>query len=281
MDTRAQGKTASVVFAAGKGSRMTGYEGNKTLLPLVPAGPAAYEGGRPLLVEVLENLPPGPKGIVVHHFAEDVEAATQGYEVRYIPQPQLNGTGGALLAARAFLENVDTDFVVITMGDVPLIRPSTYQRLLEKLSEHKLVVLAFEPRDKAQYGLLEISCGRVMGIVEWKYWRTYPPERQRGLRFCNAGVYAAERLTLLEYMARLANRPHLVQKQWGGQQVAFEEFFLTDIVELMSQDGLAVGMVPADEEEVMGVDTPQALAAVQEKYAAMIRSGAAAERRRR
>jgi molybdopterin-guanine dinucleotide biosynthesis protein A len=58
-------EVASVVFAAGRGSRMTGYEGNKTLLPLVPAHGSLYEGERPLLVEVLENLPPGPKGIVI------------------------------------------------------------------------------------------------------------------------------------------------------------------------------------------------------------------------
>lgn len=271
METRAPSKTASIVLAAGKGSRMTGYEGNKTLLPLVPAGPAAYEGSRPLLVEVLENLPPGPKGIVVHHFADEVEAATRGHGASYIPQPRLNGTGGALLAARAFLQDAAADCVIITMGDVPLIRPATYLRLLEKLEDSKLAVLAFEPRDRAQYGLLELADGRVTGIVEWKYWRSYPPERQRELRFCNAGVYAAERLTLLEYMARLANKPHVVQKQWDDRQVAIEEFFLTDMVELMSQDGLAVGMVLADEEEVMGVDTPQALAAAQKKYAALNR----------
>jgi len=29
-------KTASLILAAGRGTRMTGYEGNKTLLPLIP-----------------------------------------------------------------------------------------------------------------------------------------------------------------------------------------------------------------------------------------------------
>lgn len=270
MDRRVSGKTGSIVFAAGKGSRMTGYEGNKTLLPLLPST-SPYEGSRPFLVEVLANLPPGPKGIVVHHFAENIEAATRGLGASYIPQPQINGTGGALLAAKAFLEKATTDFVVITMGDVPLIRASTYALLLEKLNESKLVVLAFEPCDKAQYGMLRIVDNRVTGIVEWKYWRSYPPEQQRHLRFCNAGVYAAERLALLKYMALLAKKPHPVQKQWGDKQVTIEEFFLTDIVELMSLNGVAVGMVLADEEEVMGVDTPQALAAAQKKYAAMKR----------
>ena len=96
------GEIASVVFAAGKGSRMTGYEGNKTLLPLIPTGASPYEGERPMLLEVLENLPPGPKGVVVHHRAEDVRTVTAGagLDVAHLFQEVTNGTGGALLAAR-------------------------------------------------------------------------------------------------------------------------------------------------------------------------------------
>jgi len=264
---RTLSKVASVVFAAGKGSRMTGYDGNKTLLPLI-AGSSPYQGKKPLLVEVLENLPAGPKGIVVHHYAEEVEKATKPFNPRYISQPRTNGTGGALLAARGFLDSVDLDSVIITMGDVPLIRSTTYEKLVERLRSHELLVLAFEPPDKAQYGLLEVNGDRVVRIVEWKYWSAYPLERQKALHYCNAGVYAARRPVLLEYMTHLAARPHLVQKQWGDKQISIEEFFLTDLVELMSQNGLSVGMVIADQDEVTGVDTPEALRYVQQQYGA-------------
>jgi len=111
----------SIVFAAGKGTRMLGYAGNKTLLPLIPRN-STYKGDHPLLLEVLLNLPPGPVGIVVHHCAADVEAAVKDFAVTFIPQPTTNGTGGALLAARGFLEMVTEEAVIITMGDVPLIR---------------------------------------------------------------------------------------------------------------------------------------------------------------
>ena len=96
--------TVSVIFAAGKGSRMKGFEGNKTLLPLVP-GPSPFEGTHPILLQVLNSLPPGPKALVVNYMKKDVIAATRSLNLTYCEQPILNGTGGALMAAREFLEN--------------------------------------------------------------------------------------------------------------------------------------------------------------------------------
>ncbi len=258
--------TAGIVFAAGKGSRMTGYGGNKTLLPLL-AGDSLFEGSRPLIGEVLDNLPPGPKGIVVNHCADEVRKATEGPGISFILQPETNGTGGALLAARDFIRSIDTDRVIITMGDVPLILASTYRKLLEMLGAFDLALLAFKPEDRAQYGMLEMEGERVARIVEWKYWSKFPPEKQEKLTYCNAGVYAAGREVLLRYLERLALRPHEVRKERGGQMVTIREYFLTDLVEMMHADGLSTGMALASEEEVRGVDTPESLKEVQKAYA--------------
>jgi len=262
-------KAVSIVFAAGKGTRMLGYGGNKTLLPLI-AGTSLYDGDRPLLLEVLTNLPPGPIGIVVHHRAAEVLAATKSFSVTHILQQTTNGTGGALLAARRFLETVTEDGVVITMGDVPLIRRVTYEKLIRGLEKQSLVVLAFEPRDRARYGMLEMDGEKVLRIIEWKYWHTYSAERQARLRFCNAGVYAVERSVLLRYLDRLADQPHHVQKLQGKEWVSIQEYFLTDLVELMSNDGVSIGWVLAPEAEVGGVDTPEALQAVQMHYQELV-----------
>ena len=259
------GCVASIILAAGKGSRMVGFEGNKTLLPLLPHA-SIYSGDRPLLLEVLENLPDGPKGIVVHHFADAVEAATGALGVTYLPQLVTNGTGGAVLAARPFLEAAACDLAIITMGDVPLIRPATYRSLLQGLDENHLMALAFQAADRAQYGMLETADAQVLRITEWKYWRDYPAERQAQLRWSNAGVYAARRQALLQLLERLAQRPHHVEKQRGKELVTIDEYFLTDLVELMSGAGLGVGFVVATEEEVMGVDTPEALRRAQAIY---------------
>jgi bifunctional N-acetylglucosamine-1-phosphate-uridyltransferase/glucosamine-1-phosphate-acetyltransferase GlmU-like protein len=62
--------------------------------------------------------------------------------------------------------------------------------------------------------------------------------------------------------------PHTVTKQRGQEWVEIHEYFLTDLVELMSQDGLAVSLVVVDDSEVTGVDTPESLQRVQNAFAA-------------
>lgn len=265
---------ASVVFAAGKGTRMTGYKGNKTLLPLF-AGASLYEGHRPLIREVLDNLPAGPKRIVINHCAADVRAATRGPGIEYILQPQTNGTGGALLAARAFLESTRPGLVIITMGDVPLIRQYTYRSLIERLGTCQMAVLAFEPKDRAQYGMLELDGKKVVRIVEWSEWSSdkFPPERREALRYCNAGVYAVKRPILLNYIQKLSDRSHVVRKTIDGREVAIREYFITDLIEMMNADGLPIGYETAPEEEVIGVDTPESLDLVQRLYSDILTGG--------
>ncbi|RMD57718.1 MAG: MobA-like NTP transferase domain containing protein, partial [Nitrospirae bacterium] len=112
---------------------MKGYDGNKTLLPLIPKK-GIFEGERPMLIEVLEKLPLGDKAIVVNYKKEDVISATKDMNVVYCYQKVRNGTGGALIAAEDFIKHTLHDAVIVTMGDVPLIRSSTYERLLYSLS---------------------------------------------------------------------------------------------------------------------------------------------------
>ena len=259
-------ETAAVIMAAGRGSRMQGYEGNKTLLPLIPVS-SAFQGRHPILHHILENLPAGPKALIVHHCREDVVAATREAEITYCHQPVLNGTGGALLAAAGFLRTVDCDNVIITMGDVPFVEKATYRRILAQLADAHLVVLGFRPLDKKQYGLVEMAGGRAVRIVEWKYWKDYPNADKVALGICNGGIYAARRESLLRYMDILASRPQQVRKVIDGREQEFDEFFLTDLVAYMAADGLSVGCVVAqDEAEIMGVDDVDALGKAQQIY---------------
>jgi len=261
-----KGTVASIILAAGRGSRMKGFEGNKTLLPLLPyANP--FQGSHPLLVHIIHSLPPGPKAVVVNHRKEEVMEATRSLGLIYCEQPELNGTGGALLAAEEFLQTLDCERLIITMGDVPLVKQKTYLQLVESLQSHQFTVLGFRPADKAQYGLLDRDGARVKGIVEWKYWSAFPEGERNRMDICNSGIYAARTRVLLPYLAVLRSRPHVVSKERKGKMVQLEEYFITDLVELLDRDGKSAGCIIAeDEDEVMGVDDLSALQRAQEEF---------------
>ncbi|MDL2321125.1 NTP transferase domain-containing protein [Desulfosarcina sp. OttesenSCG-928-B08] len=256
----------SIIMAAGRGSRMKGYSGNKTLLPLVP-GNTPFEGESPILLHLFANLPQGPKALIVNHCKTDVMQLAADTNAVCFEQPVLNGTGGAILAAEDFLNAISSDTVLITMGDVPFVRKETYHTLVAGLLDHELMVLGFSPQDKKQYGVLEIDGRHVKKITEWKYWREYPDHRKDALTICNSGIYAARRKTLCHYLPVLASCPQIVRKEVNGCLTDIEEFFFTDLVEYMVRDGLAVGYhVTADEHETMGVDDLEALRKAQEFY---------------
>ena len=257
---------ASIIMAAGRGSRMKGYTGNKTILPLVPAA-TIFEGDTPIVMNLIANLPQGPKALVVNHCKADVMRATESAGANYVEQPVLNGTGGAILAAAAFVDAAKADVVIITMGDVPFVKRETYATLVAGTDKNDLMILGFQPADKKQYGVLEIEDGRVQKITEWKYWRDYPDERQTMLTVCNSGIYAVRRQALANYLPILQSRPQIVQKEVDGQPTDIEEFFFTDLIEFMVADGKPVGYHVADDEfETMGIDDAAALETAQAIY---------------
>jgi bifunctional UDP-N-acetylglucosamine pyrophosphorylase / glucosamine-1-phosphate N-acetyltransferase len=267
--TNTDRRVASIVLAAGRGSRMKGYTGNKTLLPLEP-GESVFTGRRPIITYLMDHLPPGPKALVVNHGKAQVTAATGGTGAQYCEQPVLNGTGGALLAAGDFIASQPAAHIIITMGDVPFVRRSTYETLVTGLADHDLMILGFAPADKKQYGVLEIEAGKVRKITEWKYWKDYPAVRRSALTICNSGIYAARKSALVHYLPILASRPQIVHKEVEGKMTAVEEFFFTDLVEYMVLDGNPVGFhVVADESETMGIDDVAALEKAQAIYAGL------------
>ena len=134
---------------------MIGFEGNKTLLPLV-SGESPFDGSHPILLQILNNLPPGPKAIVINYKKEALIHATRSYEISYYEQPLLNGTGGALIAAREFLDTGDYDHMIITMGDVPFVSMATY---LATLLLFVAVMLAMAIGVLATGRRLKGSCG--------------------------------------------------------------------------------------------------------------------------
>jgi bifunctional UDP-N-acetylglucosamine pyrophosphorylase/glucosamine-1-phosphate N-acetyltransferase len=112
-----------LILAAGLGTRMKSARA-KVLHEL---------GGSPLIAYVCRAaraLAPEKIYVVVGHQAAEVEKAVRN-EVEgiaeFVTQTEQRGTGDAVMAAKAQLENTDS-LVLILSGDVPLIRAETFHR---------------------------------------------------------------------------------------------------------------------------------------------------------
>jgi len=184
--------------------------------------------------------------VVIGHQAVRIREWFNKDELIFVEQRALLGTGHAVLQAQdAFRDYRGT--VVILCGDVPLIRPETVRALCEfhRSDDAVLTVLTTTPADPAGYGrVVKAPDGRVLKIIEDK---DATPEEKR-IREINTGIYCAQSTFLFAAVGSLGNRN------------AQKEYYLTDIVEIASREGMLVTSIPAgDPEEVLGINTPEEL----------------------
>jgi bifunctional UDP-N-acetylglucosamine pyrophosphorylase/glucosamine-1-phosphate N-acetyltransferase len=128
-----------VILAAGQGTRMSSSR-PKVLQPLA---------GKPLLGHVMDcakALGAEDVCVVYGHGGEAVPHAFAGESVRWVLQAQQLGTGHAV--QQAMPGTPDGIRVLILFGDVPLIRPSTLERLLAA-RENMHILQAIMPKKHA------------------------------------------------------------------------------------------------------------------------------------
>lgn len=228
-----------IVLAAGLGKRMrSGLP--KVLHPLA---------GRPLLAHVLDAARAvNPRHvIVVHgHGAEAVRAAFDGNGVQWVLQGEQLGTGHAVQQALPLLA-MDGDALIL-YGDVPLVRPTTLQRLVEA-AKGGMAVMTADLADPGGYGrIIRNAAGSIERIVEDKD----ATAAQRAVREINAGLMALGTARLAAWLARLRN------------DNAQKEYYLTDVVTMAVNEKVAVNAVKVeDASEVAGVNSKRELAALE------------------
>lgn len=235
-----------VVLAAGQGTRM------KSATPKVLHKIA----GRSMLAHVLAvsrdlgaqaiEVVIGP-GMDVVRAEVEKEAPAAGVWV----QEKQQGTADALLAAREALGKHQGD-VLVLYADTPLLTTDTLRRLLKRLDEGAgIAVLGFEPADPTGYGrLLTDAAGWLTAIREDKDANT----AERAVRLCNSGVMAFRLDDLLGVLGAIGNAN------------AKGEYYLTDAVEVAGVKGAKSGVVACAEDEVLGVNSRDQLAAAEAIY---------------
>jgi len=231
-----------VVLAAGEGKRMKSARA-KVLLPLA---------GRPMLAHVLDTaraLHPQKIHVVYGHRGEQVQAAfSDQSDIAWVHQAEQKGTGHAMQLAIASIPEAAR--VLVLYGDVPLIRPTTLQPLVE--AQAALAVLAADLPDPTGYGRVLLDAAqRVTGIVEEKD----ATPAQRTIRTINTGVIAADARRLRGWLARLDNKN------------AQGEFYLTDVFALAAADNAsALAILSTDPNAIVGANDAWQLAQLERRY---------------
>lgn len=235
-----------VILAAGKSTRM------KSRTPKVLHKLA----GLPVLQWVLEQAQSmgASETIVVVGFEGDAvrKKFAKVPSLQFVTQQPQQGTGHAVMQAREALAGFEGDIAVLC-GDVPLVRAETLAALR---SEHEAArasctILTTRVANPHGYGRIVREGGLVARIAEQKDLK--PGEE--AISEINSGTYIFKAPELLARLDRLTTNN------------AQGEYYLTDVIKLLRDDGLAVAAsICADEAEVMGIND-RAQLAVAESHA--------------
>ena len=227
-------KVTAVLLAAGQGTRM------KSSLPKV----LHLLCGKPMLWHVLEALKSATTEkpvVVVGYGAEEVTKYLGDTAQTVVQEPQL-GTGHAAMQAESLLKG-NTDYVIITYADMPLLRGETFQRLVEtqRLNSGPFSLLTVVADDPRGFGrIVRKTDGTVDAIVE-EYVAT---TEQQQIKELNVGAYCFKADWLWDALHRIPKNPKK------------GEYYLTDIVEIAVKDNLPVQAVVHDDFiETIGINT--------------------------
>ncbi|MBX3013219.1 MAG: bifunctional UDP-N-acetylglucosamine diphosphorylase/glucosamine-1-phosphate N-acetyltransferase GlmU [Caldilineaceae bacterium] len=204
--------------------------------------------GRPMIewaVKTAQAVSQVPPVIVVGHKRELIEAHL-GDQVRYTVQQELLGTGHAVMQATTLLQG-QSDAVMVTYGDMPLLRSETLQKLLDLFTQlHNneevgpaIAMLTIEREDAQGFGrVVRNAQGEIQAIVEEV---DCTPE-QKAIRELNPGIYCFHGAWLWENLSKIPLS-------------AKGEYYLTDMVGIAVSQGRRVVTMSAPLSDVDGINT--------------------------
>ncbi len=223
----------AIVMAAGKGTRMKS-KSSKLVQKIY---------GKEIVKRAVENAKKaGVHNIVaVVGYMKEAVMGVLGDSVSYAVQEEMLGTGHAVMQATKYLEGKKGKVLVLN-GDVPILRPETLNKLLNKSIENKeaATLLTAIYDNPTGYGrIVRDEGGNVKGIVEEKD----TSDEQKLIKEINAGIYCFDIEALLDALKEI--KPNNAQG----------EYYLTDVIEIMNKKGLKTGaVVVEDNTEILGVN---------------------------
>ena len=223
----------AIVMAAGKGTRMKSKK-SKLVQKIF---------GKEVVKRAVENAKKsGVEDIItVVGYQKEEVMAVLGDTVKYAFQEDMMGTGHAVLMAKEYLQGKKGKVLVLN-GDVPLIRPKTLNKLIEKSIENKeyaTLLTAIYDNPKGYGRIIRDEGGNVLAIVEEKD----TTDEQKEIKEINAGIYCFDIEELLSALDKI--KPNNAQG----------EYYITDVIGIMNKKGLKTGaVVVEDNTEILGIN---------------------------
>ena len=230
------------ILAAGKGSRM---ESN---LPKV----LHRLNGKSLIDYVLDTasqLTPKSITLVVGFEKELVKDHTRAHKIDYVSQDQQLGTGHAVLQMADKLEN-QSGHLLILSGDVPNTKSTSLMPIIDEHmnKNHTATVITAIVNDSTGYGrIIRGNTGQLLKIVEEK--DCTPDEKK--IKEINSGIFIFKISHLFEELRKIKSNN------------AQNEYYLTDVMELIGKKMPVQAKIVDDSSEVMGINNINQLSSLE------------------
>ena len=234
-------KLSVVILAAGKGTRM--YSDLPKVLHKVAGKPMVKH-----VIDTAKQLNAAQIHLIYGHGADLLKQRLADEPVNWVFQAEQLGTGHAMQQAAPFF--ADDENILMLYGDAPLITTETLQKLIAAKPENGIALLTVNLENPTGYGRIIRQDGNVTAIVEQKDANA----EQLKITEVNTGVMVSDGASFKKWLARLDNNN------------AQGEYYMTDVIGLVNQDGFKVVAVQAtDMMEVEGANNRLQMAAL-ERY---------------
>ena len=226
-------KVTALILAAGHGTRMRSKL-PKMLHPLA---------GKPLVMHALDTAAQisDDRPVVVVGYGEETVRQVVGDAARFAVQQEQLGTGHAVQCAESLLAG-QTDLVLVTYADMPLLKADTLRRVVEAQKANvgpatMLTVVLPDP-----HGFGRVVCapdGTVQAIIEEA---VCTPE-ELAIRELNPSLFCFRSDWLWPALKRIRMSPK-------------GEYYLTDLIGIAVADGLKIQSIRTDDPtEAVGINT--------------------------
>ena len=220
----------SIILSAGKGSRM---------LSSTPK-PLHLISGKTMLQWVIDaNKSAGIKKsiIVIPKEFNDVDIKKQNLDTVIQKKPM--GTGDAVKKATKLIENFE-GAILICFADTPFVNFKTLKNIVKSFKNgNELVLTGFKKIEKNKYGkIIFNNKKKPCEILEYKDAK----RKTVNSSFCNGGIMGIHS-SCLKYLNKIK------KNSLSG------EYYLTDIVKILSNENKKISFIEIDEEEIIGINT--------------------------